>query len=413
MAYGFTEDDARYLASGAADAALAAASGFALTPASLIGDLTRLKALAGDHHGAVAETAMLRRKAHSRWGSGGGVDWSAWLFTDEALQQAAPPPVAAHRARRVAGAALAAGLRAVHDLTCSVGADLVALAAADADRPVLGSDLDPVRLLMAAHNVASAGSNAMLLRADARTVSRRGTLRYADPARRDSAGRRITSADTIPSVAELDAADPANPPVLRLPPGIDYGTLARPGEIEIVSWRGAVREAVSWPEPFAAATRRATVLAGDGSIGEQFTDLDEPETDVIPARRFLIDPDPAIVRAHLVQQYAARHALGRLDEHLAYLTGDAAPEGRRAFEILDSAPYSEKTVRGWVRRDAVGSLEIKQRGTPLNPDELRRRVKPTGDRHVDRTLIVARIGRSPRAFWCRATTPGGGRPTVG
>jgi hypothetical protein len=113
-----------------------------------------------------------------------------------------------------------------------------------------------------------------------------------------------------------------------------------------------------------------------------------------------------------VQQYAARHRLTRLDEHLAYLTGDEPPAGMRAFEILDAAPFAEKTVREWLRRDEVGTLEIKQRGTPVIPDELRRRLKPSGDTRRARTLIVARVGRSPRAFWCRVSGAGGAQHTV-
>ena len=57
---------------------------------------------------------------------------------------------------------------------------------------------------------------------------------------------------TLPSVADLDAAHADRPPVLRLPPGIDYDALHRPGEVEIVSLDGGAREAVLWPAELAA-----------------------------------------------------------------------------------------------------------------------------------------------------------------
>lgn len=419
MAYEFSVDDVRFLASADGATALTAARGLPLAGGTYLADLTALKAVAGAHTAAVAETSLLRRKALGRWGSG-DIDWDHWLFTDEALQQAAPPPVAAHRAARIArrlAAGTASGYGAVHDLTCSIGADLAGLSAAMAPlgMPVIGSDIDRVRLAMARHNLAVTGRIAHLLCADARTAVTRGALRYADPARRDFTGRRITSADTIPPVAELDAADPRRPPILRLPPGIDYEALARPGEIEIVSWSGSVREAVSWPEEFATARRRATVLGDAGrdrGVLAEFTDLDPAEDGVTPVRRYLVEPDSAVIRAHLVRQFAARHRLTRLDEHLAYLTGDEPPPGIRAFEILDAAPFSEKTVRGWLRRDQVGTVEIKQRGTPVIPDDLRRRLRPAGDTRRARTLILARIGRATMAFWCRVTGQDGGRHTV-
>jgi hypothetical protein len=407
MAYRFSPEDIGFLDSAAGDDALAAAGSLALDDRSLIGDLTRIRRTAGEFAGAVAETVRLRRRAVQRWGSGEGTagGFAHWLFTDEALQQAAPPAVAAHRARRVA-AWLARSPQTgagVQDITCSIGADLAALAAAV---PVaIGSDIDPVRLAMARHNLTVAGLPARLAVADARTVTARGLLRYADPARRDVSGRRITSADTIPSVVELDAADPARLPLLRLPPGVDYPALARPGEIEIVSLDGTVREAVAWPPALATVARRASILAGDG-IREQLTSDDPDDVPVTAAGDLLVDPDPAVVRAHLVRHYAARHRLCLLDPHLAYLTGSQPPPGVRSFRILEAAPFTERTVRGWARRDAVGTLEIKQRGTPVIPDELRRRLRLTGDTRVARTLVIARIGRAAQAFWCRAVPAG-------
>lgn len=400
MTYSFSLDDVRFLLSPAGEEALAAASQLALADSSLIGDLTRIRRTAGAFAGAVAETVVLRRRAVQRWGDGAARGYGSWLFTDEALQQAAPPAVARHRATRLAAALHSAEDGAgVHDLTCSIGADLAALAA---HCPIaVGSDTDPVRLAMARHNLRRAGTLARLLVADARTVTSRGLIRYADPARRDSTGRRITSADTIPSVTEVDAADPAHPPVLRLPPGIDFDALRRPGEIEIVSLDGSVREAVAWPMRLATVARRATVLSG-GGIREQFTSDEPDDVPVTPVGEYLVDPDPAVIRAHLVRQYAARHRLSLVDPHLAYLTGPEPPPGVRGFRVLDAAPFTERVVRDWTRRDGVGTLEIKQRGTPVIPDELRRRLGLAGDTRVARTLVVARIGRGPQAFWCRA-----------
>ncbi|WP_420124227.1 THUMP-like domain-containing protein [Nakamurella sp.] len=399
MAYRFALSDVRYLTAAAGAEALAATDGLPLTDATLLADLTRVRAVAGERAAAVVETVRLRRRAAGKLGPAA----AAWLFTDEALQQATPGPVAAHRAARLAGVG-------VHDLTCSIGADLAALAAPGAAGGlVVGSDLDPVRVLMARHNLAQGMNGAerppRVFVADALTRTTRGLLGYADPARREG-GRRITSAATVPSVDELDAAHAGRPPVLRVPPGIDYDALARPGEVELVSLDGVAREAVLWPAELAGPARRATVLRSDGP-GEALTSDDPDDVPVGPPGEYLIDPDPAVVRAHLVRHWAARHGLWLLDPHLAYLTGPAVPPGVRGFRILDHAPYRERTVAQWARRDGVGTLEIKQRGTPVVPDELRRRLRPalTGPTRQAATLVIARIGRRPDAFWCRAVEP--------
>ena len=392
MAFRFDLADVRFLVSADGADALAAASGLGLSEVSLLADLTRLRAVAGERAGAVVETVRLRRKAVAKLGP----DAAGWLFTDEALQQATPVAVAAHRARRLAGVG-------VHDLTCSIGADLVALAASGL---AVGSDLDPVRVPMARHNLLAAGREPRVMVADALTRTTRGLLGYADPARRDGTGRRITSASTVPSVADLDAAHADRPPVLRVPPGIDYDAVARPGEVELVSLGGVAREAVLWPPELAGVGRRATVLSGDGDAW-QVTSDDPSDVGVGPAGDYLVDPDPAVVRAHLVRHYAARHGLWLLDPHLAYLTGSAVPAGVRGFRVLDRAPFRERTVAQWARRDGVGTLEIKQRGTPIVPDQLRQRLRPalTGPTRHAATLVVARIGRQAQAFWCSVVTP--------
>lgn len=368
-----------------------------LTDADLLTDLTALRRTVGEFAAAVAETERLRRRAIPKLGPAA----ADWLLTDESLQQATPLPVAVHRAGRLAGIG-------VHDLTCSIGADLAALLVGGGT--AIGSDLDPVRARMAAFNLRASGLPARVAVADALTRTSRGLLGYADPARRVAGGRRITSVDTVPSVADLDRAHAARPPVLRLPPGIDYERLRRPGEVEIVSLDGSAREAVLWPPELATVARRATVLASDGSRS-QLTDADPDDlpTGPVPAATqglWLVDPDAAVVRAHLVRHYAARHGLTQLDPQLAYLVGPDRPAGIRAFRVLDAAPFTQAVVAGWLRRDGTGALEIKQRGTSVVPDELRVRLRPamSKDTAVGFTLVVARIGNQPWAFWCRAVS---------
>ncbi len=320
MAYPFTVDDVRFLTSPAGRAALAIAADLPLTEVTLLADLTKLRRTVGERSAAVAETIRLRRRAVGKLGDTG----AGWLFTDESLQQASPAAVAAHRAARLTGLG-------VHDLTCSIGTDVASLAAVCP--VVVGSDLDVVRILMARHNLTESGLPARLVLADALTRSTRGLLGYADPARRDRTGRRITSVSTVPTVVDLDAAHAHRPPVLRLPPGIDYDELNRPGEVEIVSLDGAAREAVLWPEELATTGRRATVLLsvtnpGSAAAGYELTSDDPDDAGVGPIGEWLVDPDPAVVRAHLVRHYAARHGLVLLDPHLAYLTGPRAAARR-------------------------------------------------------------------------------------
>lgn len=377
MSYRFTGSDVAYLRSPAGAGAVAALAGRALTDP--IADVTAARAVAGDRFAAALETAVLRRKAVAKL-----AEPDRWLLCDAALQQATPTAVAALRATRFRG-------RDVHDVTCGIGADLAELARV-AGRCV-GSDLDPVRLAMAAHNC----PDTTLVRADALRPVSVGTAIVADPARRDNAGRRRT--DVVPPLADLVAAYPGRDMAIKCAPGLDFDTVPWAAEIELVSLDGTVREACLWTGSLAGVARRATVLRRDRPQWT-ITSADPDDCPVREPGQWLIDPDGAVVRAGLVRQYAARHHLGQLDPRIAYLTGDTRPADTRAFEVLDHGRYTEKALRTTLRRFDVGALEILVRGLPVVPDELRRRLKPAGS--VSATVVLTRIGDSPTAFLCRA-----------
>lgn len=337
---------------------------------------------------------MLRRKAATKFA--GLADVSNWLFTDEALQQATVAPVARHRAQRLTGAK-------VHDATCSIGTELAALRSTAAD--LVGSDIDPVRLSMARHNL----GDVALCRADALRPVTRDAVVLLDPARRAGGSRRFEPRSYVPPLDEVFEAYRGRATVVKCAPGIDFDAVGRfgfDGEIEVTSLQGSVREACLWSvalsEP--GVRRRATLL----SRGEVVTDADPDDCLTGPVGRWIVDPDGAVVRAGLVRHYGARHGLRQLDPHIAYLTGDRLPAGVRGFEIIEELPLREKVLRQALSRHDCGSLEILVRGVAIDPDALRRRLRPSGGTPlaVVITAIGSGAGKRAVAFICRPTCDG-------
>lgn len=389
MGYDFTVEDVAFLRSPSGRAALAEAGALPLRPATRLADVAAVRRLVdGRYAAAVLETALLRRSAVAK------VDTpESWLFTDAALQQATATGVAEHRAARFAG-------RDVHDVTCSVGVDLVPMTRV-ANRAV-GSDVDVVRLAMARHNVLAAGCEPVLARADALRPVTQGCAVFADPGRRDASGRRRwRPADYQPALNELADTYRDRELAVKCAPGIDYADVPWAREVEIVSLDGRVREACLWTSGLATegVSRRATVLRRDAPMWT-ITDADGDDCPVRAAGEWIVDPDGAVVRAGLVRHFAARHGLGQLDPRIAYLTGDSAPPGMRAFRVLEQGKYAEKALRQMLRRHDIGRLEILVRGVDVDPDALRARLRPRGD--TAGTVVVTRIGRTPVAFLCRA-----------
>ena len=375
------------------------ATTYQLTKKSLVQDLSQLRQAHGDHARALVELVQARRA---------GKLPEDWLMDRESTQQATPPIVAAWRAEGLKGA----GVEAAVDVTCSIGTELHALAAAGLR--VLGGDLDQQRLRMARFNVPEVPVVRMdaLRPAFAFAGAQKSGVVVADPARRNSSGRIAKLEDLQPPLPELmDCYDNL---VVKCAPGIDYSEFD--GHVEVVSVDGGVKETCLYSPGILGQGRRAVVM-GASSVKETVSS-DDPETDRVGAAgRYIVDPDGAIVRAGLVRQYAARHGLWQLDPHIAYLTGDELPAGVRGFEVLEEVPL--KKARPALVGLGAKSVEILVRGVDVDPDELRKKWKlkkgagSAGATHSGASaaesafsVVVTRVGEGSAAkavaYICRA-----------
>jgi hypothetical protein len=220
---------------------------------------------------------------------------------------------------------------------------------------------------------------------------------FCDPARR-RAGRRVFDPAAYSPPWDFVASLPERVPrtVLKLAPGIDHGLVPPGAEAEWVSVRGEVVEAAFWCGPLAAVPRRATLvgmaeLTGTGSV----------RAPVGPVLRYLFDPDGAVVRAHLVAEFAASVGGHLADPEIAYVYTDTpapTPFGR-CMEVEEVLPFSLKRLRARLRERAVGRLEILKRGSALEPEKLRRDLRLAGPAAA--TLVLTRVAGAPTVLICQ------------
>jgi SAM-dependent methyltransferase len=336
-----TPEQVRHLLSPAGRDAVALATTLDLSPPARLRAAERLRAAAGPELGPLAlEQAILKDRARAKHPQGHRMWWTA-----EALEQASSYDVAIHRARRYAGAGR------VLDLGCSVGGDLFALAAVT---PSVGVDLDEARLLLARQNAVELGLSVGLVRADVTQWDPTGAV-FADPARRASGRRVFDPRSYTPSLDRVLGWLPRVTSLgVKVAPGIDYDVLPQDLEVEVVSLRGDVKEAVLWAGAVRRGNRRtATLLPG----GDSLTDEPVRPPDVRPPGLFLLEPDGAVVRAHLVAQVAARVDGWLLDATIAYVAADVAPATPfgRWYEVHEWLPFGLKSLRERLRAYDAGS----------------------------------------------------------
>jgi len=329
---------------------------------------------------AAMTQARLRERARTKFGD----DAVRMYFTQAGLEQATSAPVAAHRASRYRAA------RRIADLCCGIGGDLRALASG---HDLLAVDRDPLTAAIAAANVHALDlDDHVSVRCDDATMTDLTgyDAAFLDPARRTAARRVFNVSDYQPPWSFIAAlVDRIEDVGVKVAPGIPHNLVPPNAEAEWVSLNGDVKEAALWFGALRTANvaRRATLLPSGATLTATTT---EPPP-VAPPRRYLYEPDGAVIRAHLVAEVAALVNGALLDPTIAYITSDAliATPFARAYTIEDAMPFGLKRLRAYLRERGIGHVVIKKRGSPLTPETLMSDLRLSGDNH--RILFLTKV----------------------
>ncbi|WP_417801356.1 THUMP-like domain-containing protein [Streptomyces cinereospinus] len=355
-------------------------------PAQELAVATRLRR---DHPADLVSAALgqarLRQRAVAKFGA---ADAGRMFFTPHGVEQSTRASVAAYRAGRLREL----GVARVADLCCGIGGDAIALARAGIR--VLAVDRDPLTAAAARANAEALGLAGLIevREADVTEVDVAGyDAVFVDPARRGGRGRIFDPEAYSPPLSwAVQAASAAAHAALKVAPGIPHEAVPGAAEAEWVSDGGDVKEAVLWfgTEP---GLVRATLLPGPRSLRSRGL----PDPAVRPVGRFLYEPDGAVIRAHLVAEVAAELGGGLLDGTIAYVTADdlRPTPYATAYEITDRLPFNVKKLKALLREREVGILTVKKRGSAVEPEELRRKVKPQGPNAA--TVFLTRVAGAP------------------
>ncbi|WP_431607803.1 THUMP-like domain-containing protein [Streptomyces lunaelactis] len=334
---------------------------------------------------AALAQARLRQRAVAKFGAD---DAYRMYFTPNGVEQATRRSVATYRAERFA----ALGVRSVADLCSGIGGDAIALARAGI--PVLAVDRDPQTAEVARANADALGL-ADLIEVRCADVTETDTAAYdavfVDPARRGGRGRIFDPEAYSPSLSWAIGAARTRPhAALKIAPGIPHEIVPDDAEAEWISDGGDVKEAVLWFGT-SPGTVGATLLPGPRTL----TGRGLPDPAVREVGRFLYEADGAVIRAHLVAEVAEELDGGLIDETIAYITADElrATPYATAYEITDELPFSLKKLKALLREREVGVLTVKKRGSAVEPEEVRRKVKPKGRNAA--TVFLTRVAGAP------------------
>ena len=286
-----------------------------------------------------------------------------------------------------------------------MGLDLLALA--ERRRGTAGVDADPVHVALARRNAAALGREVTVHEADVAAAVDGGLLdgadvAFVDPARRGPGGRRPDPASWSPPLPWcLALADRVPAVVVKAAPGLDRDAVPHGWSLAAVSVRRGMRELVlaspssTWP------SRRAVVHASDDPRGDDVHELAERPGDQVPVGpvdAVVLDPDPAVTRAGMVQDLARDLGATRVDSRTAVLTLPApvATPFARVLRVEASLPFSLRALRAELARLDVGAVDLRRRGLAGDVEDLRRRLRLRGSRRV--FVLLTRVADRPWAL---------------
>lgn len=303
------------------------------------------------------------------------------LFTPEGLEQATHEAVAAYHARRFPKGARVA------DLTCGIGADLIAVAGRG---PVVGFEVDSEAAACALHNAWVHGLEVDVRIEDCLTAAWEFEFAFADPSRR-AAGRRLRRLDDFsPRPGELaERMRALELGLMKLSPMLRDDALDSlgPGR-EFVTFGWECREAL------VALGRMATrgvsaVRAADGLRLEQGA---TPLPVATAPAEWFFEADPAAVRADALGSFG----LARVGGSHAYLTGAERIESPwlRAWPVHADLPADARRILGALRDAGLAAVELKSSGATVDIDAWRRTLRAA--KGEPSALAFYPVGRSQR-----------------
>ena len=339
---------------------------------------------------AALTLAALRSQARARFTRAE----SMW-FDRTRLEQATQEVVARHKALRFAACVGSTVL----DLCCGIGADAIAIAQ---HTQVQAVDLSPLATWYTQRNAEAYGvaSNIETLVSPVESVAVAGRFVHLDPDRRTQGQRQVRLEFGSPSLPYLqDLTKSATGGAIKVSPASNFGGKFTDCEIELVSVSGECKEATIWfgqlrqPAPF-----RATILPQGATIAGDPWDY-RPR--LAPLGKYLFDPDPAVVRAGLVDCVGDSLDLRRLDDAEEYLTGDMLVESPfvRGFEVVADLTNNTREIRDHFRTSPFGQVEIKCRHMSIDADAIRRKLPLPGNEPG--VLLFARVAGKARAIVAR------------
>ncbi len=305
------------------------------------------------------------------------------ILTEKSAQQASHIQVAQYHQRKLQP------YRVVADLCCGSGIDLIQMS--EDKEIVYAVDLDKEILETAKYNCSVFNrSNIIFQQVKAEDFSEKVEAIYIDPDRREESQRMINHFS--PTLEQIFPLLKISPNILvKLSPAFDYRNLQCPVPytLEFISCEGELKEILLCLGDFATPRKeRVAVL-----LPEEHKLENQPDrAEVSDFAEYLLEPDPSICRADLLDELAVSCKAKLISEKLYLLTSDQRIMSPwfQTFRIVKSFPYRPSDFQSYLKKEGIGEIVIKTRGLDTTTEQIRNKLQLKGKKKG--IFFIVRLG---------------------
>ncbi len=341
----------------------------------------------------VIEQAQLRIRAKKKFPLA-----ERMFFTRKGLEQSSGAEIAKYKAKRFAGVAKVA------DVCCGIGGDLLALIERPAAKRTVGVDVDKLACLFARKNAQIAmpstheHKTSIVKKPFADLSLEKYDGLHIDPDRRVNE-RTTVGSRFSPSLDEVfgRVSDNQNLAIKIAPATRLAHRFPEACQREWIGDRRECKQQVIWCGPFTKkpGCRSATCIERDESVHHLSVPEHQVDQTIVFAkklRNYIFEPHPTVLAAGLTDAMGNRYDINRFSPGIAYLTGDHEIKNPLlcSFEIVELLPVDLRQTVQFLKRQDIGTVEVKNRGIESVVVEKFRRMKLKGPNRA--TLILTRIG---------------------
>lgn len=324
---------------------------------------------------AAVTLIKLRKKAYGKFSKN-----AEMYFTDLSLEQATGENISKYIAARYHKS------NKLVDLTCSIGGNLIFLAAQA--KNIVAVDKNEINIACAKLNTElyKPVKNIEFIVGDAYdNIISDADAFFIDPSRERSGKTKTRSIlNCEPNLLKIipEIFKVSHNLGVKISPAFDYQEiklLEDEPEIEIISEDNVCKVAMLWFGKYKTSKRRATCLIGEKIYS--FENREEPLSIKVVKEplAYLYEPNKAIIKAHLIEETASKYNLSKINRQTSFLTSknliNEDKELFRVWKIDNFAAFSLKALKAELKEKKIERLNIITKRFPQKPEELYKKLK--------------------------------------